>query len=236
MRGLKISGIFAACGFFLSLIFGLFSHTSFISVLLKALIFAICFGILGFVIDFIFDKFLLDESVITSNDGNQSTSTGNDTPTKGQLVDITIEDEELAQSSSDNHFVVSDNHQMLNDSDITNKKSVEPEQKEENKDNGFIPLKSLETMKNFSGTEAVKPESVSSTVSHTEDNSKGLDTLPDMNNLSFENNNSGFEDTETDSEFVSSANMNKNNGEPPEIKDAALMAKAISSVLSGEES
>lgn len=240
MRGLKISGIFATCGFLLSLIFGLFSHTSFISVLLKALIFAICFGLLGFVIDFIFNKFLLDESVMTTSEGNQNISNGSEgSSTKGQLVDITIEDEELVPSSSDNHFVVSENHQMLNDSDVVDKSKDQTEQKEkteETQDNGFVPLKNLETLKNFAGKEAVSPDSVVSNTNENEDNSKNLDTLPDMNNLSLENNNSGYEDAETDTDFVSSANMNKNNGEPTEIKDAALMAKAISSVLSDEES
>ena len=42
-------------------------------------------------------------------------------------------------------------------------------------------------------------------------------------------------DTGSDSDFVSMGSSKKNNG-PAEVQDAALMAKAISSVLSDENS
>ena len=62
MRSAKSIGLFAACGFILSFVSGLFSNSSILSVLIKALIFAVVFGVLGLGISFIFNKFLSDGS------------------------------------------------------------------------------------------------------------------------------------------------------------------------------
>ena len=102
MRGTKFIGVFAACGFILSFFAGLFSHSSILSILLKALICAVVFGLLGFGISFIYNRFL--------SDGNQGELQGdyaadasmNSTAPSavGQHVDITIQDEELRPSES----------------------------------------------------------------------------------------------------------------------------------------
>ena len=122
MKGIKFLMISAASGFILSFLFGLFSHTSIISILLKAILFAVVFGILGFLINLAVYKFLIDESQDSkelsgmNSDGNVIYS-GNESKT-GQVVDITIQDEELEKGESDNHFVVGDAHTMLKDSDV----------------------------------------------------------------------------------------------------------------------
>ena len=110
MRSTKTIGLFAACGFVLSFVAGLFSHSSILSVLIKALIFALVFGALGFGISMVFSKFL---DIGTSGDFQGDYVTDSVTggapasaPVTGQHVDITIQDEELKPSSSDNHFVV----------------------------------------------------------------------------------------------------------------------------------
>lgn len=230
MKGLKICTLFAAFGFLLSLITGLFSHTSFISVILKALLFAVVFGILGFAIDIVFQKFLADGSGADfsadngTSGGSSSTSQG-----LGQVVDITIQDEELDNSTSENHFFVNENHQMLNDSDYI--KENEPSNNTE-ESNGFVPLKNFENVKNVSGKEAVNPDSV--VVDNSKETDNKIDTLPDMNGLSFDNNTSS-DNIETESDFTSSTSFSKSSDEPTEIKDAALMAKAISSILSDED-
>lgn len=233
MKDIKICSAFAAFGFILSFITGLFSHTAFISILLKAFLFAICFGILGFGISLVFQKFLADSS---SSEFSTDTSVpaGKNSPGLGQVVDITIQDEDLVNSESENHFFVNNSHQMLNDSDTVKQ---ENEQKSENSEsNGFVPLKDFENYKNVAGKEAVHPDSVESNNDKAKAESMNIDTLPEMNSLSFEdNNNSSSDDVETDAGFVSSANMNKSSDEQPEIKDAALMAKAISSILSDED-
>lgn len=240
MKGFKIAGVFAACGFLLSFVSGFFSHTSFISILLKALIFCLIFGILGFLIEFVFSKFLIDENTgdFSASIGSTNENSSNVKST-GQLVDITIEDEELERGGSENHFIVNENHQMLNDSDITKKAdNTENNPGEVSNDQpGFVPLKKFETVQNISSKEAVNPDSV---IYRSEESDvkkdDGIDTLPDMNNFTTEDNGtSGSVDSETESEFVSSGSR-KNSDEPAEIKDAALMAKAISSILSDEES
>jgi len=243
MRGVKIGSVFAACGFLLSFVSGLFSHTSILSVLLKAVIFAVCFGLLGFAIDLVFSKFLAGESsgdigVEVSPEAKVSSGKQN---TTGNIVDITIQDEELDNSGSGNHFVTNDNHQMLNDSDLEKQGGVEKTVSEP--ENGFVPLKNFETLRSLTGKEAVHPESsvtsAEPVVKTSHSKGDGLDTLPDMNNLSFENDSGSSSDdaeVDTDEEFVSSANMHKHSDEPTEIKDASLMAKAISSILSDEDS
>lgn len=244
MKGVKFGGVFAACGFLLSLIFGLFSHTSILSVLLKALIFGLIFGGLGFGISIVFDTFLKDDSV---GDFSSDASIGEGNPSvpqmavssKGQMVDITIQDEELPESESDNHFVVGDNHQMLHDSDF---KKSEPETSEKSKSDGFVPLKNFETLKNLSGKESVSPEAVKSVpVSNDFGSSSfnnGIDTLPDMNNMVLEEESSESEESDgADTGFGQTTTVShSSNREPPEIKDASLIAKAISSVLADENS
>jgi len=253
MRGTKFIGVFAACGFILSFFAGLFSHSSILSVLLKALISAVVFGLLGFGISVIYNKFLSD-----GNTGDfqgeytvESASANGAAPAVGQHVDITIQDEELRPSESENHFVVGDNHQMLNESDVRNPSSTETD------NTGFVPLRNFETVKNVSGTEAVIPseaiaaksEPVSATVNANQSsvvsfpnigNDGGIDTLPDMENFVFSDSSSSDSDNVVDSgsdtEFVTSSSSHKKSDAPAEVQDAALMAKAISSVLSDENS
>lgn len=244
MKGVKFGSVFAACGFLLSLLFGLFSHTSILSVLIKALIFGLVFGGLGFGISFVFDTFLRDDSsgefsaetsVVDNNPGVSQMTV----PSKGQMVDITIQDEELPDSESDNHFVVGDNHQMLHDSDF---KKTEKSANETANSEGFVPLKKVETFKNLSGKESVPPESVSSIpVSGESKNTSfdgGIDTLPDMNNMVFEEEHSNYQESgDSDTGFSQTETVShSSNREQPEIKDASLIAKAISSVLADEDS
>ena len=259
MRSAKYIGLFAACGFILSFVSGLFSHSSILSILLKALIFALVFGILGAGISLIYEKFLSD-----GNGGEyqgeysaDSSAASVSNSSLGHNVDITIQDEELAPSESENHFVVGDNHQMLNDSDIRN--SARNESEAPAGAQGFVPLRNFETVKNFSGTEAVMPaQAIASENTAAQSDSAeeqnisaapfvdtnkgagGIDTLPDMENFVFsEGSGSDSEDdsdADTDSEFVTSSGSRKKNGDTAEVQDAALMAKAISSVLSDENS
>lgn len=258
MRSAKYIGLFAACGFILSFVSGLFSHSSILSVLLKALIFALVFGVVGFGITFVYGKFLSDGS--EGDFQNEYTADTSSAPAAasavGNNVDITIKDEELRPSESENHFVVGDNHQMLNDSDVHTSEKRNADSSASSQ--GFVPLRNFETVKNFSGQEAVIPsEAIASAAASNENESRKvpqtvsipsgvvenntgeLDTLPDMENFVFsEDSGSDSEDdsdTGTESEFVSMGSGRKNDG-PAEVQDAALMAKAISSVLSDENS
>ena len=261
MRSAKYIGLFAACGFILSFVSGLFSHSSILSVLLKALIFAVVFGLLGFGISFIYSKFLSDGSGGDyQGDYTADSSSGPvQAPVLGQNVDITIQDEELRPSSSENHFVVGDKHQMLNDSDVRNSESMGATV-EKDSSAGFVPLRNFETVKNISGTEAVIPaEAVSAQPAQTDSTAEqnvmaaapsfsapanaegGIDTLPDMENFVFSDGAASDSDDDdsdsgTEAEFFSSSGSSKKKDGPAEVQDAALMAKAISSVLSDENS
>ena len=247
MRGLKNSGVFAACGFVLSFFAGLFSHTSILSILLKALISALVFGLLGYGISVIFRVFLSDgTSGDLQGDGSEGISAAAvPSSALGHNVDITIQDEELQKSESDNHFVVGENHQMLNDSDVKNVSNPSVSDPAP----GFVPLRNYETVNNISGKEAVSPvikasETVPSAnpapAAFSDSGSDELDTLPDMGSFNFAESDSESSDDDdvpssgSDSEFVSVSSSKKT--AEPEVKDAALMAKAISSILSDENS
>ena len=124
MKGVKFGIVFAVSGFLLSFISGLFSHTFILYVLLKALLAALIFGVLGFLISLIYSNFLDDSSggFGAESDGGYQTTTA--APAKGQIVDITVQDDELDRGESENHFVVGDNHQMLNNSDVRKQQTV----------------------------------------------------------------------------------------------------------------
>lgn len=252
MRGTKFIGVFAACGFILSFFAGLFSHSSILSILLKALIFAVVFGVLGLGISFIYSKFLSDGTPGEFQGEYAADASSNVAASSavGQHVDITIQDEELKPSESENHFVVGDNHQMLNESDVRNDSGNE-------QNAGFVPLRNFETVKNVSGTEAVIPseaiaknepapepayqnQDATTAFQNVEQGNGGIDTLPDMENFVFsESSSSGSDsisDADTETEFVSSSSSHRKSDAPAEVQDAALMAKAISSVLSDENS
>ena len=241
MRNIKFISIFAACGFVLSFVFGLFSHSSFLIILLRALICCAVFAGLGILISLLFNNFLDDSSSsdFGSDDFDNSSKSADDSPKLGQLVDVVIEDEDLAPSESDNHFLVGDNHQMLKKSDISEKSNNAVEKNKE-----FVPLREHESVDNFSSKEPLSPEEVGLSASSDDgdevEQEEGIDTLPDMESMVFtEDNDSGEEESNSygDSDFGSSAGTYKKSSESvPDVKDAALMAKAISTALSEDDS
>ena len=260
MKDMKLVSGFAVFGFVLSFVSSLFSpHSSFIHKLLMALLFALVFGGLGFFIGLIFNKFLKD------SDGDLGADLSSAVPTpsaavssgRGQLVDIVIQDEEISPGESDNRFAVGDNHHMLNDTDVSNtSKSEEPvrvveempahsplqpvsEEKTVVKEtpvsvqnSGFVPMSAAALTKAQPASEPVK--SGGSTL----DDSEGIDTLPDMNGFSFGSNESSSSNEDDvyddDSDFEPAGSSGT--AEVPEVKDAGLIAKAISSVLANEKS
>lgn len=255
MKQSKFVIAFSACGFILSLIFGLFSHKQILSILLNALIFGIVFGILGFLISFLSSKFLLEDNgsefdTDISNSAPKATKSENG-DSKGHLVDITIKDEELPVGVSENHFAVGDNHQMLNESDYGTSQfePVSSTSNETDPNVSFMPVKSLETLTNVSSIEAIHPNSIAVTENNKKseaafNDDKGIDTLPDISGFAVDNlpttdTESIVDDVdnESGSEFVTTATRSSSTEDKvPEINDASLYAKAISSVLSEEDS
>lgn len=251
MRNIKLVSGFAVCGFLLSFVFGLFSHSNFLSILVKALICCIIFGILGFGIDIVFSKFLLDEtgSEISGEAGtNPKNVSSSAEPAKGRIVDLVVQDEELSPGESGNAFIVGANHQMLNENDIRGK-SVSG--MNSNSNEGFVPLRKYETVENFSSTESENPNIMhSQDVKETgqseavmnsgaiqnEDNT--LDVLPDMSYMSdeqsSEDQDNSPEESGFETSFATTTSKKSSDVNTDDYKDTALIAKAISSVLSQE--
>ncbi len=248
MKNIRFVSICAASGFVLSLICGFFSKSGFLHIFLLALLFGLVFGALAFGISFVYDKFLVVEGAgyaADSSDSSADASDGigvasKDKKNLGQHVDLVIQEEELEQSGNVNHYNVGDNHQMLNESDYTPQKEEKIVPKNE-----FVPLREKETVNNFSGAEAITPQDsekrMEAIVEQEEKNGSDLDVLPDMGELNIASSEGG-EDGDTivlsnsdEGDFISSAtNYKSSNTNEPEIKDASLMAKAISSILAEE--
>lgn len=246
MRNFKSILYFAIFGFLISFVFGLFSHSSFVSILIKAIIFLLIFAVLGFIISFVFSKFLDDESTndLSGEEGLNSSSQENNT--KGRVVDLVIQDEELSPKQSENSFFVGSNRQMLNESDYSpNNKSTF----EKNENSGFVPLRDVETSQNVSSVEAISSsslnngsvENITTLGSSGETTSEGLDVLPEMSSLSTMDENSGYnsnDEDDNDNGFEPSytSSNRKSDSFVGDMPDTGLIAKAISSVLSQESS
>lgn len=251
MHSLKLVSFSAACGFILSLICGFFSKSSFVKIFFIALLWALIFAAMAFLIYLVYSKFLdvaTDGEVVV----NSTTVDLNDNkPAVGQNVDLIIQDQELERSQSLNHYDVGDNHQMLTDDDIK-KKSIREQNSisidndfsshnsVQNESQSFVPVRNLETVTNVSGTESKKYDEIQS-VSSNED--EQIDTLPDMGNMGFSSSqedipfasSKGGDSINYDDSFSeSSFGTEKKDVSADEVQDASLMAKAISSILSEE--
>ena len=249
MKNIKSVAICAAAGFVLSLISGFFSKSGFGHILLMALIFAVVFGLLGFGISIVFDKFLNVESVASESADSSGSEGFVPAPEKrnlGQNVDIVIQDEPLEPSSNPNRYDVGENHQMLNESDYNSSGASEEAAPEKivPKDE-FVPIRNLETVSNFSGNESETPteaeERREAIVQQQKEKGSELDVLPDMSDFKIKSDSPDSEDdtviiSESDeAKFVHSAtNYTSSDVGNGEIKDASLMAKAISSILAEE--
>lgn len=241
MRNLKFVIISAIAGFIISIFFGLFSHSGFFRVFFTALISAVVFAVLAFGIQILYKKFL---DVETSGDfdsaGNGSTKSSG---TTGGTVDFVVQDEDLIQTDNSNHYDVGNNHQMLNESDIKLSRNSD----EEKSTGEFIPLRNSENYKNISGTEAVS-SAFSQAANGSDSNvspsmsASNLDVLPDMGDYSPASSSSGsnfsevsessYDGMSDNSGYVGS--ISSGDDSTAEIKDASLMAKAISSILADE--
>lgn len=244
MKNIKFVAVCTAIGFILSLICGFFSHSGFGRILLIALMFAVIFGGIAFGISIVFDKFLDVETVADSSTGSESKKT------LGQHVDLVIQEEALEQTGNQNHYDVGENHQMLNESDYKseNKNAADSQEEDVNQiqeKNEFIPIRNFETASNFSGSESMtsKESDQRREIIAEQNEKKGndIDMLPDMSDLQVASDPSS-PDTQTvvlsdaeEEDFVHSAtNYKASDASNGEIKDASLMAKAISSILAEE--
>jgi hypothetical protein len=265
MKDIKFVSGFAVFGFVLSFVSSLFSpHSTFIHKLLMALLFAVVFAAIGFGIKLVYNKFLSDSDGDFSSDftPNPQMNGAQSAPQKGQLVDIVIQDEDISPGESPNRFVVGDNHQMLNDTDITSSAPAASESVARQKveaspvidvpnvtqmstpdEPDDVPVVNAESSSFVPMSAAALTQSGPSLMNTSElsEDSEKIDTLPDMNNFSFGSSDSSSEKDDDsdgyadDSDFEPSF-TSRGSSDVPEVKDAGLIAKAISSVLADEKS
>ena len=245
---IKFISISAGIGFVLSLICGFFSHSSFIRILLIALLFAIVFAIMAILVYFLYNKFLnLDSS--DSDSGYTLALAGNNKGSSRGKADIVISELDLEPTGNHNHYDVGNNRQMLNESDYRSPQVISGNSRSSSE---FVPLRDKETVDNFSGTESVSGKDgggaqfssmtdAGKAFSKAAGNSGGFD-LPDINNLNLSSGqseeDSGVFGSENEvlsdnTDFISSA-LKYTDDNAGNIQDASLMAKAISSILSEE--
>lgn len=241
MKNIKIVSIFAVIGFILSLVFGLFSGSGFLRVLLTALICSIVFAVLGLALSFVYEKFLLVET--SEYESHTSSAPAENTQSNlGNNVDIVIEDQELERSDSSNRYTVGENYSMLNDSDVIPKTGNDEPVQNSSANSGFIPVRNLETLSNFSGSEAVKPSEIADQEGKN-GNPDELDVLPDFSGMAGKSvpvaQGSSDDDDSFDAGFSGSISVStyqrKNEVDTEKFQNTELIAKAISSVLSDEE-
>lgn len=253
MKNSKFVIGFAACGFLLSFVAGLFSRSGFVHIILMAAIFAVVFGGLAF-----FIQFLMDGVLSIDGQAAPAEAAAESVPKTGGVVDITIQDEELPAEENSPQFFVGENHQMLNKNDysadgiddtgfsrkpesqepevdtIHDSDTAAPETKtaengsSDDSDDGFVPVPLQETAKNMSGTEAAAPSD--DDILNLEDDT--LDELPELKDLKpADPDDDGVVE---DSDFSNAGDTKKSDAKA-EIKDAAIMAKAISTVLAKDK-
>lgn len=236
MKTVKFVSIFAVIGFLLSLVCGFFSGSSFLRIFLTALIFGFVFAILSFLIRLIYNKFLVVESKLDENNQKSEEYVVTTSPV-GQNVNLVVTDEDLEQSGNSNHYVVGDNRQMLNESDVSSPE-IQDSLDNNKSDNEFVPLRNFETVTNFSGSEAVQNTKTNNDVVQTENGE--LDVLPDMSDMKLANFSHNPDNSEEiinndDSDFIKSdISFSKKDVGADDVQDAAIMAKAISSILSAD--
>lgn len=264
MRSIKAILFSAAFGFILSFAFGLLSHSFFLIILVKALVFALVFAGASFLISILYSNFLSEDS---STDMNmESSSEPSVNQNVGSKVDLVISDEALPSDDDENRYSVNDtSRQMLNSSDLAGAsqrqsamsytaaaepvsetppaaKKITPAESISEESSGNMGMQAMPEVSSSndkkSSTQPAAGSNAAAAQSSGDDES--LDTLPDMNSFVVDNND---ENSESDVPEVDSSDdfsttvvhSSSNKADAADIQDAAIMAKAISSILSSED-
>ena len=246
MKNIKFIIGFSIFGFLISFVSGFASNSTFLKMLLNAFIFLFVFAFLGAAIVFLWDKFLSTEF---QNAEYVASKNANSPKTSGQTVDITIQVEALTKddiSEKTKNNNESDEKSEQVDSWGSDIKTVSVDKKQDVSDvnnSGFVPVALAENPSNISSSEAksgLEYQNIdNSSMNNESSGSVELDVLPDLQELqniqemtsskdvqeapSVESTGFVVEDAK---KAVSEANADS--------KDAALMAKAISTLLSKE--
>lgn len=264
MKNIKFIIGFSIFGFLISFVSGFASNSTFLKMLLNAFIFLFVFAFLGAAIVFLWDKFLSTEfqnaEYVTSRNVNSSKTEGQTVDITIQDEALQNDDnasqffvgsnhqmltkEDVAEKVKNNN-ATSDSPEKV-DSWGADIKTVSVDKKQDVSDennSGFVPVALAENPANISSSEAksgVEYKNIDNNSKNNESSgSVELDVLPDLQELqniqemtsskdvqeapSVESTGFVVEDAK---KAVSEANADS--------KDAALMAKAISTLLSKE--
>ena len=264
MKNVKFIIGFSIFGFLISFVSGFASNSTFLKMLLNAFIFLFVFAFLGAAIVFLWDKFLSTEfqnaEYVTSRNDNSSKTAGQTVDITIQDEALQNDDnasqffvgsnhqmltkEDVAEKVKNNN-TASDSPEKV-DSWGADIKTVSVDKKQDVSDannSGFVPVALAENPANISSSEAksgLEYQNIDNSSKNNESSgSVELDVLPDLQELqniqemtsskdvqeapSVESTGFVVEDAK---KAVSEANADS--------KDAALMAKAISTLLSKE--
>lgn len=264
MKNIKFIIGFSIFGFLISFVSGFASNSTFLKMLLNAFIFLFVFAFLGAAIVFLWDKFLSTEfqnaEYVTSRNDNSSKTAGQTVDITIQDEALQNDDnasqffvgsnhqmltkEDVAEKAKNNN-AASDSPEKV-DSWGADIKTVSVDKKQDVSDannSGFVPVALAENPANISSSEAKSGLEYQNIDNNSKNNESSgsveLDVLPDLQELqniqemtsskdvqeapSVESTGFVVEDAK---KAVSEANADS--------KDAALMAKAISTLLSKE--
>lgn len=264
MKSVKVIAGFGFSGFLLSFFTGLAAGRKLGHVMIDAFIFLLVFAAIGAVIYFFAGKIIFSSSdsdslsEVASSDASEGSHSGS------HSVDILVEDEDLPDEENPSQFYVGSGHQMLNQGDFSDKtgtnslhEETKNEQPAQNADfseklsssqtqsGEFVPVLLGETSQNISGTEAKTYSEVQQTEQITDNSDQEigeqqLGVLPDLEDIAGapSAHAAGLEQTGDEDSSSSWNNTNSSASDASEIaegKDAALMAKAISTLLAKDD-
>lgn len=218
--------IFSCIGFFLSFFIGILSDVRFSQVLLRAFLFALLFAILGAGVSVVYSKFLSDGSGTVSVDSDSLAQ-----KSVGGVVNIVVDDENLADDGLSPKFTVVGHHADLSDKskpaktspvmNVASGVSEEPSPEEpsplaDDSAASFQPMGLGSVAKSENTNTQKTPEVPAETESAAETASASaspvaasgpsgsLDELPDIGNMGFADSSEGVaSDTDPEDEVIS---------------------------------
>lgn len=251
----------AVIGFFLSFLISLIATHKFGSSCLRGLIFGACFGVLSVGIQFLYGRFLSDESDLSLSTGSE----GRKSDKPGSIIDITINDENLTDEGENPQFFVASNRHKLGEEDMADsagKKNVSSGQKmpekqktdsvkteapvqneiPSEKNEGFKPVQLGQTVSqpqaspvNEKPSSSVQAAPAVQSVRIAED--EEIDSLPDFSSLEDDGKSYSDNDVIKDSDFAAGRNSTADaaRGNSPMNSNAATLAQAIQTLLKRDE-
>ena len=232
MNKTKVLLTAGTCGFVLSLLVGLISRVSFGVVFLRAILFALVFAGIAALGQFIFERFLGNTgSVISGSTG----AAGNEQDTKGQFVDIKVDDAVFPNEENAPLFQIPkelkpdwvNNGQSKTSAGSAAKTNSASSQG----DDGAEPLFSIPSVIQQTDEPLFTP--VQNNPAPSSDEAE-LGMLPDMGSMLSDMQNSSNDDIIVTSDFANSGDTGRSGA--MQAADTEIIAKAIHTVLARDNS